>query len=178
MFTGKKVVLKAYEKHHTKPAHEGFNRYAVQRLLSPTVILPLSYTEEEQFLDGQAAAKAGGKSYSFAIETLEGQYIGGCGYFDLDVKNRHAALGISIVEPEFWGKGYGADALEVLIEFLFNEMNLRKVHLTVFSFNERAIRCYRKLGFVEEGRLREHVFREGRYEDVILMGLFRSDRAD
>ena len=174
MYRGEKVVLKAYEKHHVKPAHEGFNRYEVQRLLSPGAILPLSFEEEEDFLAQQAKNKKQGKAYSFAIETHDGEYLGGCSYFDLDAKSRHATIGISIVQPEKWSQGYGTDALNVLIKILFEELNLRKLLLSVLAKNERAIRCYQNLGFTEEGRLKEQVFREGEYQDMIIMGLFRA----
>lgn len=111
----------------------------------------------------------------FAIETEEGSHIGNIGLGDVDWRNRKAALGIAIAEKEYWGRGYGTDAVMTLLDFAFNEMNLHRVHLSVFEFNRRAIRCYEKCGFRHEGREREAFFRDGRYHDSLLMGILREE---
>lgn len=80
-----------------------------------------------------------------AIETLdEGRYIGGCGINSLDWKNSVATVGIFIGDKNYWGKGYGTDAMKVLLRFIFEQMNINKVKLFVYSFNERAIKSYEK----------------------------------
>lgn len=68
--------------------------------------------------------------------------------------------------------------MRVLVRFIFNEMNMNKIKLHVFSFNERAKRVYEKIGFKVEGILRQELFREGRYHDVIVMGLLKSEWED
>ncbi|SIS80894.1 Acetyltransferase (GNAT) family protein [Kroppenstedtia eburnea] len=65
--------------------------------------------------------------------------------------------------------------MEILLRFIFEEMNLHKVKLEVFEFNPRAIRVYEKCGFRQEGRLREEIFRYGRYHDVLVMGLLQEE---
>ncbi len=65
--------------------------------------------------------------------------------------------------------------MNVLIRFIFNEMNINKIKLHVYSFNERAIRCYEKCGFIKEGVLRQELYRDGRYYDTIVMGLLKED---
>ena len=78
-----------------------------------------------------------------------------------------------------WGRGYGTDAIRALLRFAFREMNLNRVWLTTGENNPRALACYRKCGFREEGRLRQDRYLEGRYWDTILMGILRrSSRPD
>ena len=80
-----------------------------------------------------------------------------------------------IGDKNYWGKGYGYDALKTLIDFIFNECNMEKVKLSVYEFNTRAVACYKKLGFKEEGRLKKELYREGKYGDVILMAVFKEE---
>ncbi len=84
-------------------------------------------------------------------------------------------MGISIGEKEYWGKGYGTDAMRVVLRYAFTELNLHRVSLTVFEYNPRAIRSYEKAGFTLEGREREAVFRSGKRTDMIYMGVLRED---
>lgn len=83
--------------------------------------------------------------------------------------------GIVIGEKEYWNRGYGSDALRTLLRFAFEELNLHRVFLHVFDFNERAIRCYEKVGFRHEGRLRQARFTEGRYVDELVMAVLREE---
>ncbi|MBM3140210.1 MAG: GNAT family N-acetyltransferase [Chloroflexi bacterium] len=93
----------------------------------------------------------------------------------LHAESRHAEIGILIGDREYWGRGYGEDAMRTLCRFLFEELDLHRVYLSVLEFNPRARRSYEKVGFVEEGRKREHAFIAGRYYDVIEMGLLRRE---
>jgi RimJ/RimL family protein N-acetyltransferase len=88
---------------------------------------------------------------------------------------RHAWVGIGLGEREFWGKGYGSDAMRVLLRYAFAELNLNRVNLNVFEYNERAYKSYLKCGFVEEGRTRQAMLREGRRWDMIFMGILKSE---
>jgi RimJ/RimL family protein N-acetyltransferase len=110
-----------------------------------------------------------------AIETKDGIHIGNLGLHDPHPEHRSATLGILIGEKDYWSNGYGTDAIVTLLRFGFGEMNLHRVTLHVFEFNERAIACYKKCGFQIEGTLRQHYYGEGRYWDVIVMGVLRDD---
>ena len=94
---------------------------------------------------------------------------------NIDWKNRKAVQGIFIGEKEYWGRGYGSDAIRALLGFAFREMNLHRVYLSVYDYNERAIRCYEKCGFRHEGRLRKARFSDGRYHDELMMGILREE---
>jgi len=114
--------------------------------------------------------------YWFAIRALEDDRL--LGDLTLSVINwgsRDAFVGIGIGEREFWGKGYGTDAMHLILHYAFTELNLRRVTLNVFEFNQRAIRSYEKVGFRLEGRQRQYIQREGRRWDILYMGILREE---
>ena len=114
--------------------------------------------------------------YWFTIRTLEDDRL--LGDITLSVINwgsRDSFVGIGIGEREFWGKGYGSDAMQLILRYAFTELNLNRVSLTVFEFNSRAIRSYEKVGFTPEGRVRQMIQREGRQWDILYMGILREE---
>lgn len=114
-------------------------------------------------------------SVNFAITANDaaGKLIGHCGLFHHDHVSRTVELGIGIGDRDYWGRGYGREAVGLLVDYAFRLRNLRKVHLAVYGSNTRAIRCYQAAGFVEEGRQREHVWSDGAYVDLLRMGRLR-----
>lgn len=173
LLQGRLVRLRAYTKDDLEPARTLINETEVGAGLRPGILFPMRPEDELKWyekLDPMSATE-----YSWAIERIDdAQYLGGCGVFRIDPKNRFGLVGI-FLGKEYWGQGLGSDALRILVDFCFLEANLNKVRLDVFSFNERAIRCYEKVGFVREGALRAEMFRDGRYHDVIPMGILRSE---
>ena len=114
--------------------------------------------------------------YDFYIHTLADDHV--IGFLSLSGFNwtaREAWLGVGIGEREYWGKGYGTDAINILLRFAFQELNLHRVSLDVFEYNERAVRSYEKLGFQHEGRLRQLLNRFDRRWDLIYMGILRQE---
>ena len=114
--------------------------------------------------------------YWFAIRTLEDDRL--LGDVTLSVINwgsREAFAGIAIGAREFWGKGYGTDAMQLLLRYGFIELNLWRISLNVFEFNQRALRSYEKAGFRLEGRQRQAIQREGRRWDILYMGILREE---
>ncbi len=147
--------------------------YEVRRLIEDDVIGPLTLESQEAWFDEAAKSK---DLYLFDIRTLaDDLLIGNCSLYNLDTKNRSAELGIVIGEKPYWGKGYGSDATCLILRFAFMELNLNRISLSVFGFNERAVRAYEKVGFVHEGIARQAVFREGRYHDLYLMAVLRDE---
>jgi RimJ/RimL family protein N-acetyltransferase len=86
-----------------------------------------------------------------------------------------AGVGIGIGEREYWGKGYSTDMMRVILRYAFTELNLNRVTLNVFEYNPRAVRSYEKAGFVVEGRERKAIHRDGKYWDVLFMGVLREE---
>lgn len=114
--------------------------------------------------------------FHFSIRALDGDRL--LGETDLDVINwasRDAFVGIGIFNREDWGKGYGTDAMRLMLRFAFTELNLRRVTLNVFEYNPRAIRSYEKCGFCIEGRQRAAMGRDGRRWDIVYMGILFED---
>ncbi len=114
--------------------------------------------------------------FLFGIRTLaEGKLVG---FMDLSgamFPDGDAFVGIGIGLRDFWGKGYGTDAMQVNLSFAFQELNLRRVSLNTFEYNQRAVRSYEKVGFTGEGRMRSFLHREGRRWDLIFMGILREE---
>jgi len=102
-------------------------------------------------------------------------HIGVAGLHGIGLPNRNATFGIAIGEKAYWDKGYGTEATRLMLNYGFGTLNLHRITLWVFDFNSRGLHIYQKLGFVEEGRKRESVFRGGRYQDEILMGILESE---
>jgi RimJ/RimL family protein N-acetyltransferase len=114
--------------------------------------------------------------YYFMIRSLADERL--IGLIGLDgniVPHGDAFVGIGIGERELWGKGYGTDAMRVILRYGFSELNLRRVSLDVFEYNPRGIRSYEKAGFVHEGRLRQYLHRSGRRWDLLFMGILREE---
>jgi len=97
--------------------------------------------------------------------------IGSISIHNIDHLNRNAFIGIFIGEKEYKGKGYGTEAVRLILEYGFKTLNLHNIMLTVHSDNQAAINCYIKAGFREEGRLREWVYKDGQYIDKLYMGI-------
>jgi len=117
-----------------------------------------------------------GDDHSFMIQTLDGdQLIGFIELGGFDWAAGTTWVGIGIGERDYRGKGYGTDAMKVLLHYAFTMLNLHRVNLNVFEFNRRAIRSYEKAGFKYEGTERERIFKEDRRWDVIDMGVLKSD---
>ncbi|MCI0709573.1 MAG: GNAT family N-acetyltransferase [Chloroflexi bacterium] len=96
-------------------------------------------------------------------------------HYGYDARNRAASIGIGIAEPAYREKGYGTEAMRLMLDYGFNELNLNRVELTVSSFNPRAIHVYKKVGFKEEGILRQCDYNDGQYYDVLVMSLLREE---
>ena len=110
---------------------------------------------------------------AFVID-VDGLAVGTAGLFDVDPLARHAEAGINLVAAAR-GRGIGTAAIRLLIEFGFVRSNLRRIHLQAIESNVGALRAYEKAGFVIEGRQREHAWVRGRYEDIVRMGILRSE---
>jgi RimJ/RimL family protein N-acetyltransferase len=120
--------------------------------------------------------KAGNTMYWFAIRTAADNQL--LGDINLDVTGwnaRDAFVGLGIGPRDFWGKGYGTEAMNLILQYAFTELNLRRVTLDVFEYNLRAVRSYEKAGFRHEGRLRGAILREGKRWDMLFMGILREE---
>jgi RimJ/RimL family protein N-acetyltransferase len=138
---------------------------------------PMRPEEIERFF---AARVVGPDAMAMAIhERATDRLVGTCAFSQLDGDNGSALYHITIGEKDAWGRGFGSEATQLMLDHAFGVLGLHRVALFVFEFNERAIRAYQRCGFILEGRSRESIFRDGRWWDEIAMSVLESDwRAD
>ncbi len=130
---------------------------------------PMQPDEIERFFQVRALGPA---SLAMAIHVRDPErLVGSCAFSQLDGDNGAALFHITIGEHDAWGHGYGTEATRLMVAHAFGPLGLHRVSLSVFAFNERAIRSYRKVGFVVEGRSREAIWRDGRWWDELHMSL-------
>ncbi len=116
------------------------------------------------------------KRYVFAIRALENdRLIGICSLGGEIFQHGEGFVGLGIGERDKWNKGYGTDAMLVVLRYAFQELNLRRVALSVSAYNPRAIRSYEKVGFIHEGRMRQFFLRDGQRWDIVFMGILRDE---
>ncbi|HSM24376.1 MAG TPA: GNAT family protein [Anaerolineaceae bacterium] len=112
----------------------------------------------------------------FIIKTIvDDQIVGEIGLFGFKGKHNNSFVGISIGEAENWGKGYGTDAMKIILQYGFGILNLNHISLTVFEYNQRGVRSYEKAGFKMEGTQRKFLNRDGRRWDMYRMGILKSE---
>ena len=173
LLKGEKVHLAAVNKDDLPLYQKWFSNSEFQRLLSGDVAMPKTLDSVTAWYEGQAKNE---DEFVFGIRTLEDNtLLGTCSVFDFNHASRNGTVGIYIGDPDNWGKGYGSDAMRVLVRFGFMDLNLHRIELHVFSYNARAIKAYEKVGFVQEGALREALYRDGTYHDIHIMSILQRE---
>jgi RimJ/RimL family protein N-acetyltransferase len=170
---GKLVRIRAYEKSDLDAVMAWINDEEVTRNLGAPLIYPMSREAEENYL--AANASGDGPDRRWAIETLAGDYLGGISLMSIDWIDRSAQVGIVIGSKTHWGKGFGTDAMRLVLRFAFDKMNLHRVWLNVYDFNPRGIKSYEKCGFKREGIQREYRYIDGKYHDAMLMAILEDE---
>lgn len=134
---------------------------------------PMSVEEIERFFAARLLADDG---IAYAIhEVATDRLIGLTTFSALDADNGSVLFHITIGEHDAWGRGFGTEATQLMLAHAFERLGLHRVGLSVFAFNDRAIRAYMKAGFVQEGRLRQAIARDGRWWDELQMGALREE---
>ncbi|NOR38804.1 MAG: GNAT family N-acetyltransferase [Candidatus Thorarchaeota archaeon] len=177
MFEGKLMRLVVLEGKHLDHLVENWNNPVMRRFLGG--VIPHSRQSEADWLQSVQDDMKRQKMFVFAIERLSNDaFLGTLAVHDIDWIARNGRLGVVIHKPENWGKGYGTEAMELLIDFCWKHINLRRLELGVHSFNQRAKKFYLKLGFVEYGTAHQQFYIDGEYVDTIMMELFRPETKD
>ena len=171
---GERVRLRAAEREDVKSFYAWVNDPDVTRYLS--LYLPMSTVDEENWFNSMTQRSQSEKTLVIEVRDGNGwKMIGNCGVFDIDTIGRLGEIGIMLGEKDEWDKGYGTEAMSLLVHHCFETLNFNRVYLRVYAENLRAKRAYEKAGFVEEGRLREAVYKNGKYDDVIIMSVLRAE---
>ena len=173
MLKGQRILLRALERDDLPLLHAFNNDLEVELAGGGDPPMPQSLARLESEFDSKVSG--GGRDGSDFAIIADDNFIGICALFNHDNLAQTTELGITIGNKLYWGKGYGREALSLLVDYGFRYHNHRKIWLQVHGNNERAIRAYKAVGFVEEGRLRQHVYSNGHYVDLVHMGILRRE---
>ena len=177
MIQGKRVRLRAMECNDLPLFVTWLNDAEVRENIS--VYIPLSMTQEEDWF--KRINQLPVEEQPLAIEVLQGEewrVIGNTTFIKMDMHNRSAEVGILIGDKQYWGQGYGTDAMRLMLRHAFNHLNLNRVYLNVYETNLRGIRCYEKCGYKLEGRMRQAQFLNGKYIDLLWMSILKDEWSD
>lgn len=171
---GKSVRLRGFELTDAPKILEHFNSIEIRRFMDMPA--PHSQEQEERWIRNTWDARKTGRGHYYAIEYKKSkQLIGGCGLFSIEKINQHGELMIVLYIKQYWGQGLGTEALQLLLQFGFNHINLKTIYLYTHDTNKRAQRVYEKLGFKPGGRRRQASYLEGAYHDLLYYDLLASE---
>lgn len=174
MIRGDRVILRPFQRADIAALQRWHDDGEVMRYWDETMPLVVESQWEKDFSPGGKFTRFGAEGF-FAICNEEGDAIGRLGFHDYSHRHRHAELSILIGDKEYWGKGYGSDAIIAFGHWYFNQKGAHRLWLTVLATNPRAQRAYEKVGFTREGTWREQVYMDGQWVDEYLYGLLRPE---
>jgi RimJ/RimL family protein N-acetyltransferase len=177
MLKGDRVVLQPMRREYLERYFEFRNDVELELLSSGEPPMPMELERLQAMFEAHLLRPRSEVSW-FAIEVQGGQFVGQCLLHNFDYSARTCELGITIGERDYQDVGYGRDAVKLLVKYAFRLRNMEKVWLTTNGSNVRAQKAFAAAGFVEEGRLRRHVWLDGRYDDLVYMGILRDPRAE
>ncbi|MFH1473258.1 MAG: GNAT family protein [bacterium] len=167
---GRKVNLRPFSRAEIPILTRWINDPEVREFIA--AILPQTEKQEEEWFNKLGIDD---KNIILGIETKEGVLIGSMGIHKINWQDRICITGALIGEKEYWGKGYGTDAKMVILDYIFNTLNLHKVCSAVIAYNKRSLHYSLRCGYKIEGRRRKHIFKKGRYWNLIELGLFKEE---
>lgn len=169
---GDRVVLRKHGPENVAAFQRWYSDPEVARL-ARYQDAPMRSDEIDRFFQLRAL---GADTLTMAIHDRDtDRLIGSCAFSQVDGENGSAMYHITIGEKDTWGRGYGTEATQLMLDHAFGTLGLHRIALTVFEFNERAIRAYRNCGFVIEGRARESIWRDGRWWDELAMSVLSTE---
>ena len=168
---GERIYLRPLEREDAAIFVPWINDQEITRTL--VVYRPMNRDNEEEFI-ARASKEQGGFVFGIALKK-DDRLIGNTAFHAVHSKDRNAGFGILIGDKTEWDRGYGTEATALMARYGFETLNLNRIWLHVYEYNPRGRRAYEKVGFRVEGTLRKHCYREGRYWDVIVMGLLRDE---
>jgi len=178
MLKGNKVLLRPVRRSDLQDLLRWFNDPEVTQYLG--LYLPMTEMAEEKWIESVGTTMASSHVLLIieAVEAGGNKPIGDIGLGNINAKDHNAGFGIAIGEKEYWSKGYGTEATRLLINYGFEQLNLHRVNSGAIDFNERSIRMHKSVGFKEEGRQRDAVYRNGRFHDLVVFGILKDEWKD
>lgn len=168
---GKRVFLRPIERADIPTFRQAINAFETSQFLHKTG--PIGEIGQDKWFD--RVSDPTDTNLVQAICLMDGTLIGNIGLHQIDLRNRTATTGSMIMQEDHRGQGYGTEAKMLLLAYAFLELDLFKVCSQVIGFNTRSARYSAKCGYVEEGRLRAHITRNGARHDLIQLAVFKSD---
>lgn len=172
MLKGDKVILRPMKRDYLDKYFDYQNDVELLLLAGSEGVLPMEYDRLVARFEEHLTRPRDEVAW-FGIEVQGGKFIGQCLLHNFDYTSRTCELGITIGDRDYFGQKYGRDVVKLLVKYAFRLRNMEKVWLTTLASNERAIRSFAACDFVEEGRLRRHVWLDGRYDDLVYMAVHR-----
>lgn len=173
LFQGKKVRLSAVTSKDYATVVKWYDDSSFSRNMSS---YPAKLQTEEMTASWVESAQKSSSAFPFAIRPLDGEELIGIAMIDEIIwATGVGTLSIGIGDAKHRGQGYGRDVMELLLRYAFDELNLHRLGLTVFSYNENAVGLYEQMGFLHEGTVREYGKRDGKRYDKLLYGILRSE---
>ena len=176
MIPGETINLRAVERHDVPLLHRWFNDPIVMDGWGWSAPARSMHTVAAQVEDWLAREIAFGRPEALVAESLAGDPIG-LVIVRVDRPEARSVELSLLVDVDRWGQGFGADMLQTTLEACFDGWGVHRIGVRVEEGNERALALYRRLGFQEEGRLRQAAFRDGRHADVLLFAQLAADWA-
>jgi RimJ/RimL family protein N-acetyltransferase len=168
---GEKIVLRPYQESDAEPLYQATANFVLRRLTGTQRTFTLA--QIQQYL-AELAKSDTRRGFIIALpETLAP--VGEVVLMNIDSVNRNASIRISLFSEADFSKGYGSEAMRLMVNYGFAELNLHRIELDVFAFNTRAIRVYENIGFKREGLLRDTLFYDGEFHDTVLMSILEDD---
>jgi len=174
MLKGKNVILRSVRKDDLQNLLKWCDD--PEMLQNMYLYLPISEFSEEKWIEAASSSEANDAIFVIEI-SVEGQSvaIGTCAVNKINWKDRNAEIGIIIGEKKYWDKGYGSEALSLLVNYGFSQLNLHRIWAWVFEFNYKRIPLFQRIGLQQEGCLRSAIFKNGRYWDIAILGLLKNE---
>ena len=173
LFESTRVILRKMTAQDAEIYHVWRNDLEVMQSTAPLLDV-YNIEDTEEFVTQTILASHSSKSY-IIVDKESQKPIGITSLVHIDYKNRNAECIIDIGDKKAWGKGYGTETMKLLLDFGFLELNLHRMYLRVLSFNIRGIKLYEKVGFQQEGKSRESIFRDGKWHDIIHMSILQKE---
>jgi len=172
MLKGDNVILRPMRREYLERYFEFRNEVELELLSSGEPPMPMELERLQAMFEAHLARPRSEISW-FAVEVQGGKFIGQCLLHNFDYTARTCELGLTIGDRDHLGRGYGRDVVQLLVKYAFRLRNMQKVWLTTNGSNERAQKAFAAAGFAEEGRLKRHIWLDGRYDDLVYMGIWR-----
>lgn len=172
MIVGSKVFIRAVEKEDLERFQLWSNDFQLKELFD----FVIDFTNDESLVcDYVGNGDFGSNIYFTIVEIDTKKPVGRCTLSDIDYVNKKCNCSLYIGDVASQNKGYGTEAMRLLMKYAFDDLNLNRIGTWVFDFNKGAIKCFKRCGMKVEGIMRDGVYRNGKYHDVYFMGVLKSE---